>query len=159
VPTGSAGLVLTRTAARCLDYVGERDRWQDKQIGRWWNTGDLGVRNRDGSVLLLDREVDRIPGQSCLRTEDVLEDRLREALECVVLGMPGRPPLPVVVTATGRLDATAWSRAIAGLPPMQEPMVLTWDRVPRTGTGKVRRLALLATLTGGTDTYGSGRWT
>jgi acyl-coenzyme A synthetase/AMP-(fatty) acid ligase len=159
LPAGSAGLVLTRTAARCLDYVGERDRWQDKQIGRWWNTGDLGVRNRDGSVLLLDREVDHIPGQSCLRTEDVLEDRLAEALECVVLGVPGRPALPVVVTATGTLDRTAWSAAVAGLPPMQQPTVLTWDQVPRTGTGKVRRLALLATLTGGTDTYGTGRWT
>lgn len=159
LPAGSTGLVLTRTAARCLDYVGERDRWQDKQFGRWWNTGDLGVRNRDGSVLLLDREVDRIPGQSCLGTEDMLEDRLTEALECVVLGVPGRRPLPVVVTATGTLDRSAWSTAVAGLPPMQEPTVLTWDRVPRTGTGKVRRLALLTTLTGGTDTYGSGRWT
>jgi acyl-coenzyme A synthetase/AMP-(fatty) acid ligase len=159
VPTGSTGLVLVRTAARCLDYAGERDRWQAKQIDGWWNTGDLGARNRDGSVLLLDREVDGIPGQSCLEIEDVLEDRLAEALECVVLGVRGRPALPVVVTAGGTLDPAAWSAAVAGLPPMQAPTVLTWDRVPRTGTGKVRRLALLATLTGATDTYGSGRWT
>jgi acyl-coenzyme A synthetase/AMP-(fatty) acid ligase len=159
LPAGSTGLVLTSTAARCLDYVGERDRWQDKQIGRWWNTGDIGVRNRDGSVLLLDREVDRIPRQSCLRTEDVLEDRIAEALECVVLGVPGQPALPVVVTATGTLDRPAWSAAIAGLPPMQQPVVLTWDQIPRTGTGKVRRLELLAMLTGSTDTYGTGRWT
>jgi acyl-coenzyme A synthetase/AMP-(fatty) acid ligase len=159
VPTGQPGLVLTRTPALCLDYVGERDRWQDKQIGPWWNTGDLGVRNRDGSVLLLDREVDSIPRQSCLRTEDVLEDRLPQALECVVLGVPGRAALPVVVTATGELNQASWAAAVVGLPPLQNPVVLTSDRVPRTGTGKVRRLALLEALTGGTDIHGSGRWT
>lgn len=159
LPRGREGLVLARTAARGLSYVGESDRWAAKHVGRWWSTGDLGIRNRDGSVQLLDREVDRPPQLSCLRTEDVLEDRLPGAVECVVLGTPDGPPLPVVVTDDGALDAARWRAAVRDLPPLREPTVLTWDAVPRTGTGKVRRTALLHQLTGCSETSGSGRWT
>jgi acyl-coenzyme A synthetase/AMP-(fatty) acid ligase len=159
LPRGQAGLVLARTAACALGYVGEEDRWSAKRIGAWWNTGDIGARNRDGSIELLDREVDRTPQLSCLRTEDWLEARLPQALECVVLADPGRDPLPVVVTADGLLDAASWRDAVRDLPPLREPVALTWDQVPRTDTGKVRRRELLRRLTGRTDTYGSGRWT
>jgi acyl-coenzyme A synthetase/AMP-(fatty) acid ligase len=159
LPSGQAGLVLARTAARALGYVGEEDRWSAKSHGGWWNTGDIGARNRDGSIELLDREVDRTPQLSCLRTEDLLEARLPNALECVVLAEPGRDPLPVVVTADGRVDPARWKEAVRDLPPLREPVALTWDQVPRTGTGKVRRRELLHRLTGRTGTYGSGRWT
>ena len=159
LPRGEAGLVLARTAACALGYIGEEDRWSAKRHGMWWNTGDIGARNRDGSVELLDREVDRTPQLSCLRTEDILEARLPQALECVVLTDPDQDPLPVVVTADGLLDQAGWQEAVRGLPPLREPVALTWDEVPRTGTGKVRRRELLRRLTGRTDTYGSGRWT
>ncbi len=99
LPPGRAGLVLAKTGARALTYVGEPDRWAAKQVGSWWNTGDIGIRNRNGSVQLLDREVDRTPQLSCLATEDLLEDRLPQAVECIVLGCAGEEPLPVVVTA------------------------------------------------------------
>lgn len=159
VRRGDPGLVLARTAARCLDYPGESERWEAKRRGPWWNTGDIGVHHRDGHVSLLDREVDRTPQLSCLETEDVLEDRIPQAQECVVLGRTDEPPLPVVVTADGTLPTGAWRRAIRGLPTMQEPVPLTWEQVPRTGTGKVRRALLLEQLTGDTDRPGTGRWT
>ncbi|WP_030608781.1 AMP-binding protein [Streptomyces sclerotialus] len=159
LPRGREGLVLARTAARGLTYVGEDGRWAAKQHGRWWNTGDVGIRHRGGSVRLLDREVDRTPLLSCLETEDVLEDRLPQVLECVLLATPGEAPLPVVVTEDGTLDPKRWQEAVAGLPALRPPTVLTWDEVPRTGTGKVRRGALRRRLTGRTDTCGSGRWT
>ena len=95
---------------------------------------------------------------SCLRTEDVLEQRLPQVLECVVLGAPDGDPLPVVVTADGRLDPDAWKQATHGLPALRDPAILTWDDVPRTGTGKVRRAALARQLTG-TAPAGTGRWT
>ncbi|MFR9728434.1 class I adenylate-forming enzyme family protein [Saccharopolyspora sp. MS10] len=159
VPRGRPGLVFVRTAARCQDYRGESERWDAKRVGPWWNTGDLGVHHRDGHLTLLDREVDRSPRLSCLRTEDLLEDRMPSALECVVLARPGERPLPVVVTPDGALPSGAWRRAVRGLPPMREPVVLTWEQVPRTGTGKVRRSQLLERLTGSAETSGSGRWT
>ncbi|SEG49375.1 Acyl-CoA synthetase (AMP-forming)/AMP-acid ligase II [Saccharopolyspora kobensis] len=159
VRPGRPGLVLARTAARCLDYLGETQRWADKQVGEWWITGDLGVRRWDGSVRLLDREVDRTPDGSCLEIEDALEDRLPEALECVLLAEPGKPPLPVIITADGTLSPAAWRRASRRLPRMREPVSLRWDEVPRTGTAKVRRMDLREQLTGSTATCGTGRWT
>jgi acyl-coenzyme A synthetase/AMP-(fatty) acid ligase len=139
--------------------VGEDERFAGKCADGWWNTGDLGVRGRTGQVVLLDREVDHVPGMSCLAVEDTVEDRLDEVVECVVLGREGAPPLPVVVTADGALDHGVWSEAVTDLPPMADPVVLAWADVPRTGTGKVRRTALLAALTGNAATAGSGRWT
>ena len=159
VPRGRPGVVQVRTPARCLGYVGEDERFADKCTGRWWNTGDLGVLSGTGHVRLLDREVDHVPGMSCLAVEDAVEERLHAVVECVVLGREGAPPLPVVVTADGTLDHGAWSEAVADLPPMTDPVVLAWDDLPRTGTGKVRRTALLAALTGHAATAGSGRWT
>ncbi|MFI9122707.1 class I adenylate-forming enzyme family protein [Streptomyces bikiniensis] len=159
VPPGTPGLLLCRTRALAPDYPGERERWEAKVHDGWWNTGDVGAVARDGSVRLLDREVDHLPGFSCLRTEDVLEDRLPEALECVVLARPDAAPLPVVVTEDGDLEPARWKAAVADLPPLADPVVLGWDEVPRTGTGKVRRVPLLERLTGSTETCGTGRWT
>ena len=159
VRPGEPGLVLVRTRALCLDYLGESDRFAAKKAGNWWNTGDLGVRGRDGSLHLLDREVDCAPAGSCVATEDTLEERIPQALECVLLARAEKPLLPVVVTSDGTLSEHTWRRACRGLQAMADPVSLTWDEVPRTGTGKVRRLALLTRLTGDADTYGTGRWT
>lgn len=156
---GRAGLLQVKTAALGLGYVGEDERWASKEHDGWWTTGDIGVLRRDGSVRLLDREVDSLPRISCLETEDVLEGRLAQVLECVLLGRPGEVPLPVVVTADGRLDRALWQRAVADLPELADPAVLSWEDVPRTGTGKVRRLELLHQLTGSNRTHGTGRWT
>ena len=159
VRRGEAGLVLARTRARCLDYPGETERWRRKDAAGWWNTGDIAIRTRTGRVLLLDREVDHAPRLSCLQVEDVLEDRLTEAQECVLLTRPGTDPLPVVVTAGGNLPRTSWRAAARGLPLMADPVAMTWDEVPRTGTGKVQRKTLLQQLTGRSETCGSGAWT
>ena len=159
VPRGRPGVVQVRTPARCLGYVGEDDRFAGKCTQGWWNTGDVAVVGRTGRVRLLDREVDRLPGMSCLAVEDTVEDRLAGVVECVVLGRQDGPPLPVVVTTDGTLDPAAWSAAVADLPAMADPLVLGWDDLPRTGTGKVRRTALLTALTGSTATAGTGRWT
>ncbi|MGH3896667.1 MAG: class I adenylate-forming enzyme family protein [Pseudonocardiaceae bacterium] len=159
LPHGQPGVIMTRTKARCLGYLGEQQRWDEKADGPWFNTGDIGVITRTGSVVFLDREVDEIPGISCVELEDVIDDRLAQVLECVILGTPGRPPLPVVVTGDGRLDATTWRAAVRDLPALDEPIVLTWDQVPRTGTGKVQRFALREQLANVGATYGTGRWT
>ncbi|NUS04608.1 MAG: acyl--CoA ligase [Nonomuraea sp.] len=159
VPRGASGLVVCRTKALCLGYVGEQERWLGKRLGRWWHTGDLGVLSRTGRVRFVDREADAIPGGSCVELEDVIDDRLPAVLECVILGVAGRPSVPVVVTEDGRLDREAWRRAVADLPELAEPVVMTWEQVPRTGTGKVRRTALRELLGELPDTYGTGRWT
>jgi acyl-coenzyme A synthetase/AMP-(fatty) acid ligase len=159
VAAGTPGVALARTAGRCVGYVGEQERWQRKVDGPWWNTGDVATRSRTGVVRLLDREVDVIPGMSCIELEDVLADRLPGLLEAVVIGVPGQRPLPVLATPDGQLDRTEWDRAVYDLPPLAEPVVLGWDELPRTGTGKVRRLELRDRLLGRDETFGTGRWT
>jgi acyl-coenzyme A synthetase/AMP-(fatty) acid ligase len=158
VRPGEPGILMARTRGRCLSYVGEEDRWRMKAQGAWWNTGDVGVRTLTGAFRLLDREVDLIPGMSCIELEDILADRLPWVLEAVVLGEPGRRPLPVLCSDDGRFDPAAWREASRDLPAMEEPVVLTWAQMPRTGTGKVRRLELRERLGRG-ETYGTGRWT
>jgi acyl-coenzyme A synthetase/AMP-(fatty) acid ligase len=159
LPRGEPGVIMAKTKALCLGYIGEQQRYDEKTDGEWFNTGDIGRITRTGDVIFVDREVDAVPGMSCVELEDILDDRLPDVLECIVLGTPGQPPLPVVVTADGSLDAAAWQRAVADLPALAEPLVLTWDEVPRTGTGKVRRLQMRAELTEVATTYGSGDWT
>ncbi|MGF1428821.1 class I adenylate-forming enzyme family protein [Kitasatospora sp. LaBMicrA B282] len=160
VRRGEPGVVLVRTPNLCGGYLGEEQRWADKQQGSWFNTGDLGVRTWDGRLLLLDREVDQVPGLSCVELEDVLHDRLPELTEAVLLDAgPGRPPLPVLVTADGTLDPARWAGAVHDLPELAEPLLLGWDSLPRTGTGKVRRHELRSRYLAGTVARGTGRWT
>ncbi|WP_433247362.1 class I adenylate-forming enzyme family protein [Actinomadura nitritigenes] len=159
VPRGTAGLLVCGTKALCLDYVGEPQRYRRKLAGKWFVTGDVGVLTRAGRLLLLDREADVLPEGSCVELEDVLEDRLPGVAECVVLGVPGGRCVPVLVTEDGRLDPVLWREATADLPEFADPVVVPWDRIPRTGTGKVRRAALRERLGVTPETYGTGKWT
>jgi acyl-coenzyme A synthetase/AMP-(fatty) acid ligase len=159
VPAGRPGLVLARTKALCLGYYGEPERWNEKTIGEWWNTGDIGIKSRNGSLKLLDREVNSIPGMSCIELEDVLVDRLPRTCEVVVLGVTDRPPLPFVGTADGRLDESEWREAVRGLPELSDPVLIDLKDMPRTGTGKIRREELRNRYLSDSDRPGTGRWT
>ena len=159
VPRGTEGIVLVRTAGLCLTYLGEDERHAEKMWDGWWNTGDIGVRSRAGLLRIVDREVDVIPGVSGIELESVLLERLPETTEVIVLGVPGRPPVPVVSTADGTLDDARWARATADLPALDAPELIGWDDFPRTGTWKVRRAELRERLFGTTETFGTGRWT
>jgi acyl-coenzyme A synthetase/AMP-(fatty) acid ligase len=89
----------------------------------------------------------------------VIDDRLPEVLECIILGRAGDLPLPVAVTGDGSIDRSRWNDATRDLPPLAEPVVVTWDDIPRTATGKARRLELRERVAAGTATFGTGRWT
>ncbi|MDT0328325.1 class I adenylate-forming enzyme family protein [Nocardiopsis lambiniae] len=159
VPPGTPGLLFCRTDALCPGYVGEEGRWRDKLVGQWWSTGDIGSIDRTGAVRLVDREVDALAEGGCLEIEDVVDERLPQVLECVVLGVADGPPVPVVATEDGTLDPGVWKEAVVDLPTMADPVVLTWDDLPRTGTGKVRRAALRESLGLPSRTRATGRWT
>ncbi|GLW66964.1 hypothetical protein Arub01_52070, partial [Actinomadura rubrobrunea] len=160
VRRGRSGLVMVKTKGRCLDYLGETDRHQAKIWDGWWNTGDIGVRTLTGGLRILDREVDVIPGTSGIDLESVLLERLPEASEVVVLGVPGRPPVPVLSVEGDRgLDPERWRAATADLPELDEPVLIDWEDFPRTGTWKVRRPQLRERLFGTRLAHGTGRWT
>jgi acyl-coenzyme A synthetase/AMP-(fatty) acid ligase len=156
---GQPGLVMVNTRTRCLNYLGEEDRHEAKVNGKWWNTGDLGRRAGFGRIALVDREVDMVPGMSCIEAESLLLDRLEKASEVVVLGVPGGLPVPVLCMRDNDLDPQEWRRATAGLPELDQPRVIPWEEVPRTATWKVRRTELREKLLGASNGLGTGRWT
>ncbi|AUH43248.1 class I adenylate-forming enzyme family protein [Streptomyces sp. CMB-StM0423] len=157
---GQRGLVLIRTKGRCLTYLGEPERHREKDWDGWWNTGDIGVHTRSGSLEILDREVDSIPGMSSLELESLLIERLDAVTEAIVLGNPNGLPLPVISTYDGSpLDPQEWRRATADLPELDKPRVIPWEDFPRTGTWKVRRPQLRNRMLNSEETFGTGRWT
>ncbi|QKW18756.1 acyl--CoA ligase [Kitasatospora sp. NA04385] len=159
VRPGRTGMLYARTGALCLGYLDEPERWGRKLDGGWFNTGDLGSRTRDGRVFVLDREVDMVPGMSCVEIEDVLHERLPDVEEAVLLSVADGRPQPVLVTSGGGLDPARWRAAVHDLPPLAEPLVVGWDEVPRTATGKVRRHELRARVLAGSTPIGTGLWT
>lgn len=156
---GEPGLLMISSKSRCLTYLGEDDRYQAKVNGKWWNSGDLAERVGFGRFRMIDREVDMIPGTSCIELEGTLLDRLDGASEVIVLAMPDGPPVPVVCMRDDQLDPTAWKEAVQGLPELDEPRLVPWDDMPRTGTWKVRRTELRRKLFGATTGIGTGAWT
>jgi acyl-coenzyme A synthetase/AMP-(fatty) acid ligase len=159
VKRGESGIVLVKTRGRCVTYLGEHERHREKVWDGAWNTGDIGVRCANGSIRILDREVDTIPGTSGIELESALLDRLERATEVIVLGVPGRAPQPVVSTETGTLEPADWKAATADLPELAGPIVIPWESFPRTATWKVRRFELRKQILGSSQTHGSGKWT
>jgi acyl-coenzyme A synthetase/AMP-(fatty) acid ligase len=161
VGRGQEGLVLVRTKGRCLTYLGEHERHEEKNWDGWWNTGDIGIRSRGGMLRILDREVDIIPGASGIELESILLERLEPATEVIVLGSPGRLPLPVISLSgdATELEPGVWEAATRGLPEMDAPRIIRWEDFPRTGTWKVRRHELRQQVFQTQETFGTGRWT
>ncbi|GAA3482262.1 class I adenylate-forming enzyme family protein [Streptomyces yanii] len=159
VPNGRPGLVLALTKARCVGYYQEPERWQEKAVGDWWNTGDIGVKTRTGALKLLDREVNYVSGASCLEQEDVIVDYLPIGHEVALLPVPDGPPVVVVATPDGQLDRKLWKKAVRGLPELAEPIVIDFKDMPRTGTGKILREELRRRYLSGAGHPGTGRWT
>lgn len=159
VPRGRPGLVLARTKARCIGYYQEPERWKQKAVGEWWNTGDIGIKTRTGALKLIDREVNYTAGGSNLEQEDVLVDRLPGGYDVALLPAADGLPVPVVAAPDAELDKDLWQEVIRGCPPMAEPIVIDARDLPRTGTGKIIREELRGRYLGGADHPGTGRWT
>ncbi|WP_067542467.1 AMP-binding protein [Nocardia crassostreae] len=159
VPRGQVGLIEIDHPGRCLAYIGEQHRHTNKADGTCWNTGDLGIISRWGTVRLIDREIDRIEGGSGIAIEDALLDRLPETSEVVILPRAAALPAPVYSTYSGEpVPAERWAAATAGLPTLAGPIHLPWNDFPRTATWKIRRVELRRRLSDEAPT-GIGAWT
>ncbi|KZM69030.1 AMP-binding protein [Nocardia terpenica] len=156
---GRQGLLLAASKARCLEYLGEPDRHDRKNGGKWWNTGDIGYRDWLGRLRLVDREVDIIPGTSGLALESTLLDRIPTATEVTVLGVPGQLPVPVLCLDGAPLNDHQWQQAVSDLPPLAPPVILPWPALPRTATWKIRRHELRHAILGTNAVHGTGLWT
>nr|WP_042191496.1 AMP-binding protein [Kibdelosporangium sp. MJ126-NF4]CEL20120.1 long-chain acyl-CoA synthetase [Kibdelosporangium sp. MJ126-NF4]CTQ97344.1 long-chain acyl-CoA synthetase [Kibdelosporangium sp. MJ126-NF4] len=148
VRRGEVGHLEVKIRSRILTYLGEPDRYAEQVRGRWWRMGDMGSKGRGGRVFLMDREVDQIDSMdSNLRAEDILMSRLDELREIAIVAGSSGMPVPVVCTKGERpLDPARWRLATQDLPPMDDPVWLPFDEVPRTSTWKVQRPELIRLL-------------
>ncbi|GAA1008417.1 long-chain acyl-CoA synthetase [Streptomyces sp. F-3] len=144
------GFIEVKSDGRIVTYLGEHHRWEKQADGAWWRMGDLGYRTKWGCLHLLDREVDEIPGiQSTLEIEDKLFTRLPELVEVIIVPGKDGTPVPVVCTRDNKpLDQVTWQSAVAGLPPMAEPVQWRLEDLPQTATTKIKRLELARLLNG-----------
>ena len=142
------GYIEVKSDGRIVTYLGEDERYREQVTDGWWRMGDVGYRTKWGCVHLLDREVDLIDGfGSTLAVEDRLFGRVPQLAEVVVVpGGDGRA-VPVVCTRGDvPLDRAAWEAAVAGLPPMAEPVQWKQADLPQTATTKIKRLELAKLL-------------
>ncbi|TFD06323.1 class I adenylate-forming enzyme family protein [Cryobacterium sp. TMT1-66-1] len=147
---GETGILLVKSKSLCVDYLGETDRYDAKRSGTWWNTGDVGYKDRIGRIRFVDRAVDTIQGGSATELESVLLERVPGAVEIILLARGDQEPLPVVCIS-GELSADAWASATSGLPGMADPVIMPWENLPRTSTWKIRRKELRQMIFDGID--------
>jgi acyl-coenzyme A synthetase/AMP-(fatty) acid ligase len=141
VRRGEPGQLHVTSKSVAITYVGEEALFSKRLRAGEWSMGDIGRRRWHGGIELLDRHIDQVEGiESCIELEDLLLARLPQANEVVVLGDLENCPRAVVCTHGNQpLAASDWAAAVTGLPRLGPPLQLPWERLPRTGTWKVRR--------------------
>jgi 2-aminobenzoate-CoA ligase len=155
VPRGTPGLLAVKGPTGCT-YWRKPERQTDYvRFGGWNVTGDVYVHDEDGYFTHQCRADDmivtggyKIPGPE---VEHVLDEHPAVA-ECAVVASPdatrGFVPKAFVVPRPGVLPSTALARELQEhvkreLAPYKYPRLVEFvDALPRTETGKIRRVAL-----------------
>ncbi len=144
LPTNTPGNIQLYSKGRALTYFKEDVRFQKNVYDEWWDTGDYGLINDKGELLLHDRQVDLVETlESTLAIEDYLLDHLPFLEEVVIIRDKHGYPQPIVAIADGELfQNELWFKSIENLPHLNEPIIMDYDKIPRTATMKVQRRVL-----------------
>jgi acyl-CoA synthetase (AMP-forming)/AMP-acid ligase II len=156
VPPGVHGEIVTRGTHLLKEYWGEPEQTAALFRGGdgWLWTGDIGVRDADGFITLVDRSKDMIVsgGENIYPTE--IENALFEheaVLECAVFGIPDErlgevPAAHVVLRAGARVtedDLIAFTTE--RIARHKRPRLVRFvDRLPKTAIGKVQKNVIRA---------------
>jgi acyl-CoA synthetase (AMP-forming)/AMP-acid ligase II len=158
VPAGQPGEILSRGPDLCLGYTDPALTVAAFDADGWYRTGDIGVKDDQGYLTITDRVKDIIirggenvsaaeveealqtlPGVAEIAVVAAPDERLGEHACAVVRMLPGAAPV-------GLGDVTA-HLARAGLARQKWPEELRLvDDVPRTASGKIRKVDLRARL-------------
>jgi long-chain acyl-CoA synthetase len=149
VAVGEVGEVVTRGANLMTGYWRNPEATADALRDGWMHMGDLGYRDEQGYLYLVDRRGDKIVtgGENVYpsEVENVLIEHPAVA-EAAIIGMPharwGEEVTAVVVTRDGAeidtAELVAFCRTqLAGYKTPKQVRVT--DVLPRTATGKLRR--------------------
>ena len=154
VPAGERGEIVLRGPKIFTGYWRDPDATERAFAGGWFHTGDIGIRDEDGYLFIVDRLKDMIVsgGENIAGSE--VERVLYEheaVLEAAVVGRPderwGEVPVAFVVVREGR--AVAADELIAHcderLARFKVPKGVTFlDALPRNPSGKVLKRELRA---------------
>ncbi len=152
VPAGERGEIVLRGPKVCKGYWRDPDATARAFAGGWFHTGDIGVRDDDGYLFIVDRLKDMIVsgGENIAGSE--IERVLYEhhaVLEAAVVGRPderwGEVPVAFVVLRPGG-SATAEElvqHCRRELARFKVPKDVTFlDALPRNPSGKVLKREL-----------------
>ncbi|NLT06968.1 MAG: long-chain fatty acid--CoA ligase [Solirubrobacterales bacterium] len=149
VAPGEVGEVIARGPSLMAGYWGNPEATAEALRGGWMHTGDLGYRDRDGYLHLVDRRNDKIVtgGENVYPSE--VEHRLTEhpeVLEAAVVGVADdrwgeRVAAAVVLRDGASADPDALiAHCRAALAPYKAPKeVRIVAALPRNATGKLLR--------------------
>ena len=144
LPIHTDGHIQFLSNGRALTYYKEDARFQATVYDEWWDSGDYGMIDANGHLFLKDRQVDVIEKiNSNLAIEDYLLDHLDFLEEVVIVRDKNQQPQPIIAVAPDKeMNWDAWWEKIADLPHLNQPLLRTFDEIPRTATMKVQRLQI-----------------
>jgi len=151
----TVGEVMFRGNIVMKGYLKNEKATQEAFAGGWFHTGDLGVLDADGYIIIKDRSKDIIisggENISSVEVEDVLYKH-PAVLFAAVVAKPdakwGEVPCAFVELKEGasatEADILAYCRG--QLPGFKAPKAVVFGAIPKTSTGKIQKFALRAQL-------------
>jgi fatty-acyl-CoA synthase len=151
----TVGEVMFRGNIVMKGYLKNEKATQEAFAGGWFHTGDLGVLDADGYIIIKDRSKDIIisggENISSVEVEDVLYKH-PAVLFAAVVAKPdpkwGEVPCAFVELKEGasatEADILAYCRG--QLPGFKSPKAVVFGAIPKTSTGKIQKFALRAQL-------------
>src|ERR1700754_2946064 len=149
------GEVMFRGNIVMKGYLKNEKATNEAFAGGWFHTGDLGVLDKDGYVIIKDRSKDIIisggENISSVEVEDVLYKH-PPVLFAAVVAKPdskwGEVPCAFIELKSGAeaTEAEILSYCKARLPGFKSPKAVVFGPIPKTSTGKIQKFTLRAQL-------------
>jgi long-chain acyl-CoA synthetase len=152
VPDGAYGEVCVRGPSVMQGYHNQPEATRESFFGDWFRTGDLGYRDADGYVYLVDRIKDLIITNGMNVYPRAVEEALYahpEVAEAAVVGDPdarhGEIPVAHVVLRAGSSASEAalraWCRDHLGRHEVPRRLIIR-DALPKNAAGKILKREL-----------------
>lgn len=158
LPAGQEGLLLVKSPARMLGYLGAPEKTSEVLRNGWYVTGDIASLDEDGFIRITDRlsRFSKIAGEMVphIRVEETINHILGGDHGCIVTSIPDEERgerLAVLYTHDHVVPEALWEKlSQTGLPklwtPKRENLYLV-AALPTLGTGKAdlgtaRRMAM-----------------
>jgi len=152
LPVGERGEIVVRGALVSHSYFEKPEATLEVRTHGWHHTGDVGYRDADGFIYIVDRKKDMVitGGFNVFTTEvEAAITELVAVAECAVIGVPDDKwgeRVHAIVVARGAIDEAAIiAHAKARLGSVKAPKTVEFiAEIPRTAAGKMDKKALRA---------------